>query len=246
VKAVNLIPTDARKGGAGISSSVQLVNYGLFGALAVGLVLVTLYVLASNSVSSQQAKLTDLRAQVTQAQSEVSQLGSYASFQKLASSRIQTVEGIAATRFDWHKALTGLSRVVPANTSLQSLVATAAPGASAGGNAGGTPNNLRSAISNPAFELVGCTSTQDDVARLMSRLRLVEGVSRVTLGDSQKTAGATPGAAISGAPGSATAAVGCGPDKPSFDIVVFFQPLTGAGPQGATSLGTVTTTGGVR
>jgi Tfp pilus assembly protein PilN len=242
VKAVNLIPAEARKGGG--SSASQFASYGLFGVLAAALVLVTLYVLASNSVSSRQAQLTGLRAQVSQAQAQVAQLGSYASFQKLAATRIQTVEGIAATRFDWHTALTDLSRVVPANTSLQSLVATAAPGASAGGAAASSAGNLRGAISTPAFELAGCTSSQDDVARLMSRLRLVDGVSRVTLGDSQKTnpAQATGNSPAAGQNGAAP--VGCGANKPTFDIVVFFQPLAGAGPTGATSLGTVTTSGG--
>lgn len=243
MKAVNLIPSDARKDG-GISSSYQIVHYGLFGVLAAALALVTLYVLAGNSVSSRQAQLTSLQAQVAQAQSEVTQLGTYASFQKLAATRVQTVEGIAATRFDWHTALTGLSRVVPADTSLQSLIATAAPGASAGGSASGSAGALRGAVSTPAFELAGCTSTQDDVARLMSRLRLVPGVSRVTLGASQKSSAATSGTTVSGSGGAGPQ--GCGPNKPSFDIVVFFQPLTGAGPTGATSLGTVTTPGGAK
>jgi Tfp pilus assembly protein PilN len=176
----------------------------------------------------------------------VSRLGSYASFQKLASTRVQTVEGIAATRFDWNTALTGLSRVVPANTSLQSLTATVAPGASAGGTGGGSSASLRGAISSPAFELVGCTSSHDDVARLMSRLRLIEGVTRVTLGDSVKSGRSQSGAGVSSAAGSSGSAVGCGANKPTFDLVVFFQPLNGAGPQGATSLGTVTTSGGSR
>jgi Tfp pilus assembly protein PilN len=244
VKAVNLIPADSRKGGGGVTSASQIGTYGLFGLLGVALVLVTLYVLASNSISSRQAQLTNLRAEVSQAQGEAARLGSYSSFQKLASTRIQTVEGIAATRFDWHTALTGLSRVVPANTSLQSLTATVAPGANAGGTGAGGSASLRGAISSPAFELVGCTSSQDDVARLMSRLRLIDGVTRVSLGDSVKSGASQSGTGVSSGGGSSGSSVGCGANKPIFDIVVFFQPVTGAGPQGATSLGTVTTSGG--
>jgi Tfp pilus assembly protein PilN len=243
VKAVNLIPADARKGG-GATSSFQIANYALFGLLAAALALVTIYVLASNSVSNRQAQLTGLRAQVTQAQTEVARLGGYASFQKLAGTRLQTVEGIAATRFDWHAALSDLSRVVPSNTSLQSLTATAAPGASTGGGStGGSAGSLRADIPSPAFELAGCTSSQDDVARLMSRLRAVNGVTRVTLGNSQKSAAAQGGTAVSAA-GSSGPTQGCGPNKPTFDIVIFFKALAGAGPNGATSVGTVTTSGG--
>src|SRR5947209_11066911 len=101
--------------------------------LAVALVLVVLYVLASNDVSARRAQLTTLKGEVAQAQAQVTRLGSYQQFQQLAHTRITTVEGIAATRFDWHGALADLSRVVPASTSLQSLTATVAPGASVGG-----------------------------------------------------------------------------------------------------------------
>jgi Tfp pilus assembly protein PilN len=242
VKAVNLIPTDSRKGAGGVSSASQLASYGVFGVLAAALVLVTLYVLANNSITDRQSRLTNLRAEVAQAQSQVASLGNYSQFQQLAHTRIQTVEGIAATRFDWHAALADLSRVVPANTSLQSLNATVAPGASAGGGSAGAAGNLRSAISSPAVELAGCTSTQNDVARLMSRLRLINSVTRVTLGTSTKTVGAQQGSAVSSA--SASSAQGCGPNKPTFDVIVFFQPIAGAGPTGATSLGSATTSGG--
>jgi Tfp pilus assembly protein PilN len=247
VKAVNLIPADSRKGGGGSSSASQLASYGLFGILAAALVLVTLYVLANNSISDRQSRLTTLRTEVAQAQSEASRLGTYSQFQQLARTRVQTVQDIAATRFDWHSALTDLSRVVPANTSLQSLAATVAPGASAGGSGAAAAGNLRTAVSAPAFELAGCTSSQDDVARLMSRLRLIDGVSRVTLGSSTKTGPAQTGAgAPSPTSAASTPAVGCGPNKPTFDVIVFFQPLAGAGPMGATSIRTATTSGGTK
>ncbi len=243
MKAVNLIPAEARKRGGGVSSSSQLATYGLFGLLAVVLGLVVYYVTTSNTISDRQAQLTTLKAEVAQAQSRVNSLGSYTQFRQLAQSRAQTVEGIAATRFDWHSAFSDLTRVVPANTSLQSLSATVAPGATAGGSGGGgagSAGNLRSGVSAPAFELVGCTGSQDDVARLMSRLRLIDGVTRVSLGSSQKSSSAQGGASVSGSGG------GCGPDKPSFDVIVFFSPVQGAGPSGATSVGTVMTSGGTK
>src|SRR5207302_1106276 len=134
--------------------------------------------------------------------------------------------------FDWYRALSDLSKVVPANTSLQSLAGTVAPGAStAGATSGGSASSLRSAESAPAFELTGCTKSQDDVARLMSRLRLVDGVTRVTLGSAQKPGGLTGAAAVS----SSATASGCGTNAPSFDLLVFFQPLPDAGPTGVIS-----------
>jgi hypothetical protein len=75
----------------------------------------------------------------------------------------------------------------------------------------------------------GCTQTQDDVARLMSRLRLINGVQRVTLASSVKQDGGQSGAAVS-APSSgagAGASAGCGANAPAYDLVIFFTPLPG-------------------
>jgi Tfp pilus assembly protein PilN len=241
VKAVNLIPADSRKRGPSGASPFQVGTYGLLGVLAVVLGLVTFYVLTSNTVSDRKAQLTNLKAEVAQVQARVSSLGSYTQFEQMAASRVQTVQGIAATRFDWHSALSDLSRVVPANTSLQSLNATVAPGASSGAGGAGSSGPLRSDVTAPAFELAGCTASQDDVARLMSRLRLIDGVTRVTLGSSQKSASTQAGTSV-----TSSSAQGCGANKPTFDVVVFFKPVAGAGPNGATSVSTVQTSGGAK
>jgi Tfp pilus assembly protein PilN len=251
MKAVNLIPSDNRKGVAGAPSRLSFSpTYVLLGMLGVAVVFVTLYVLTGNTISSRQSQVATLQTELAQTQAQVSRLDSYSQFDQLASARAQTVREIASTRFGWYSALSDLSKVVPTNTSLQSLFGSVAPGASVssgGGGAGGAASSLRGDLSVPAFELTGCTRTQDDVARLMSRLRLIDGVARVTLGDSQKQAGTQPGATV----GSSTTSTGggCGPNTPTFDLVVFFQPLAGAGPNGAATVsaqpsGTATTTTG--
>jgi Tfp pilus assembly protein PilN len=192
----------------------------------------TVYVLTNNTISERQAKITSLQAQAAQAQAEATRFVNYTNFASLARARAQTVLTIATARFDWHAALSDLSKVVPANTSLQSLFGSVAPAASVSGSGGGSnsASSLRGDISSPAFELTGCTKTQDDVARLMSRLRLINGVTRVTLGDSVKNASAQSGAAV-----SSSGAAGCGANGPTFDIVVFFSPLPDAGAAGVTS-----------
>jgi Tfp pilus assembly protein PilN len=231
MKAVNLITKDARRGrgpavGFGISPA-----YVVLGILAVALVFVVVYVLTSNTISDRKAKLASVNAQLAAQSAEAARLAKYVQFENLAQTRVQTVRQIAAARFNWYQALSDLSKVVPANTSLGTLTGTAAPGASAGGSSGGAASSLRSDIAVPAFELTGCTKTQDDVARLMSRLRVINGVTRVTLGNSQKGGAGAAGAAV-----SPTGAGGCGASGPSFDLVVFFSPLPGAGPTGVTSL----------
>ena len=237
MKAVNLIPKDARRArglapGFGVSPA-----YLVLGVLAVALVFVVVYVLTSNTISSRKAQLANVQAQLTAQQAQAARLAKYVQFENLAQTRVQTVRQIAAARFDWYRALSDLSKVVPADTALQAITGTVAPGASAAGTTGGSASGLRGDIAAPAFELAGCTKTQDDVARLMSRLRVINGVSRVTLGNSQKP-GANGGTAASASGGG-----GCGANAPTFDLVVFFQPLPGAGPTGVTSVDAGTTTG---
>src|SRR5690349_15770709 len=174
MRAVNLIPADARGRGRssrGPSTGMQVPVYVLLGLLAAAVALVTVYVLANNSITTRTATLNNLKTQVSQEQAAVARLGDFTKFSQLAQSRIGTVRSIAAARFDWHGALSDLSKVVPANTTLQSVTGTVVPGANVGG--GGSPGtgSLRGDISAPAFELSGCTRTQDDVAKLMSQLR---------------------------------------------------------------------------
>lgn len=244
MRAVNLIPADARGRGRnrGPSTGMQVPVYVLLGFLAAAVVLVTLYVLANNSIVTRTAALNSLKVQVAQEQAAVARLGEFTKFSALAQTRVGTVTAIAQARFDWHAALSDLSKVVPANTSLQSLTGTVAPGASAGGGgAGGGTGGLRSDVSAPAFELSGCTRTQDDVARLISQLRLINGVTRVSFANSQESAGAVS------SPASGGSSQGCG-SGPTFNLVVFFQPVANAGPSGVTSVATpastTTTTGG--
>jgi Tfp pilus assembly protein PilN len=247
MRAVNLIPGDSRRGGRAGNGHSGGAVYVLLAAMAAAVVLVAVYVSATNRISSQQAQVTVLRTEAAQAQSAATKLAPYVQFAQLAQARTTTIRGIASSRFDWHAALAGLSRVVPANTSLQSLSGSVVPGVSITGSGGsGNAAELRGAIAAPAFQLSGCSDSQDDVARLISRLRLIDGVTRVSLEDSQKTTGAQTGASVSAAGSSG----GCGPNRPTFDLVAFFQPLANAGANGVTSLSTpvssTTSTGGTK
>jgi Tfp pilus assembly protein PilN len=235
VRAVNLIPDDSRRGWRGSNGRSGGSVYLLLGVLAVALALVTVYVLTNNQIADQKAKVTVLQGEAARAQGAAAQLGPYVAFEKLAQARAETVRQIASSRFDWHAALAGLSRVVPANTSLTSLVATVAPGTSVGGGGSGAASGLRSALAGPAFQISGCSGSQDDVARLISQLKVINGVTRVSLQDSQKTGGGSSGASVSAAGSSASGASGCRSGAPTFDLVVFFKPLASAA---VTSVGT--------
>ena len=97
---------------------------------------------------------------------------------------MQTVKDLANSRFDWEQALRDLSRAVPADVTIGSFKGDlgSTQGAAAGGSA------LRSALTAPAITLTGCTYSQTKVAKLMARLRNIDGVTRVSLSKSDKEA----------------------------------------------------------
>jgi len=247
MRAVNLIPADAKRGSRGPSASKGLPTYLFLGVLAVAVGLVTLYVLASNNVSQREAKVTTLQAEVAQVQAQSTSLNHYAQFSQMTQSRIGSVRQLATGRFDWHSTLTQIAQVVPKNTSLATLTGTAA---SADPTAAGTATATSTGTpTGTSIQLTGCTKSQPDVAKLMSRLRLIDGVASVTLNSSTKqesgpsTPASTPASSGSGA-GSGSG--GCGNGTPSFDMQISFAtaaaPATPAASGAATSTSTATPT----
>jgi Tfp pilus assembly protein PilN len=208
MKAVNLLPPDQRgvakataAPAAGQTSGAGA--YAVLGALAIGVVSVAGYVLAGNTVKDREAQLAGLTAREQTLQAKVGDLKPYADFAQLASARVATVMDLAGRRFDWETALRDLSRAIPANVTLSSLNGTVSSGS---GGSGGSA--LRGAINAPAISLTGCTTSQPEVAKLMARLRTVDGVTRVSLSKSAKTDVAAPAAtpAATGAAPTTTSA----------------------------------------
>jgi Tfp pilus assembly protein PilN len=230
VRAVNLVPDESRRPRVAVRAPVG-PGFAVLVLLAVAVGFVTLYVVTTNSISDRKAKLAQVQSQISQQRALVSRLAAYAAFQKAAQKRSDDVSQVATARFDWHTALSNIARVFPAQASINSLFGSASSTSSisgaSGSNIGGAAGTLRNTSPGPAVEMGGCTKTQEDVANLMSRLRVVPGVTRVTLGDSLKH------------PGSSDPATGgCG-SGPTFDLVVFFNAPPGSAPT-TTSTGTGT------
>lgn len=223
MKAVNLIPSDAPGGRGGSGSGAGVATYALLGVLAVLLVGVTAFVLTGNDVAKRRDELATLQTQATAVQRQAERLHPYVEFQTLAQARVQTVRQLGATRFDWHRAFTDLSTVLPDNVWLTSLQGTVAPGVTLEAGTSGGTSSLRSSLPNPAIEITGCTTGHEGVVRLVSRLRLLHGVERVSLADSVK-ADSAPGSSGSGGGGDSDCRHG-NASFPQFDVVVFFAPL---------------------
>ena len=226
MRAVNLLTPELRSSqkGSGTPRPSAMTTSGGIGAFAVlgALVLIVAglagSVLANNVVKHRQASLAEVSAQNAATVKRAAELKPYADFQALATARASTVQSLASARFDWEQSLRDLSRALPKRVYLSSLKGTVGGASSPGGS------GLRSAIGTvPAIELSGCTRSQPDVAKLMSRLRNVQGVTRVSLSKSEKTDAAAAGGSPGGAAGGSTAGP-CGKGSPpSFEIVVFFE-----------------------
>jgi Tfp pilus assembly protein PilN len=250
MKAVNLLPNDLR--GSSRSSTEKSVAqdepggpgaFVVLGVLAFCLVALVGYVLTTNSVKERRADLERVTAEAAAATQRAAQLKPYADFDALAESRVQTVRDLTASRFDWEQGLRDISRSIPASVTLTQL-----DGSVSSQTGGG--NTLRGAIDSPAIELKGCSNTQPSVALLMSRLRNVEGVTRVSLSKSTKP---DPGSTQQAAGPNGEARLCRNPRAASFEIVIFFelsevpatvedittspQPVAGEGEDGAPAAG---------
>jgi Tfp pilus assembly protein PilN len=223
MKAINLLPPDLRgtpKGSAPKAAAAPEEPNGIgafvvLGALALCVAAFAAYVLTTNTVKDRQAQLDATTAQSQATLRRAAELKPYADFQQMAETRIQTVKDLAASRFDWEMALRDISRTIPADVTLTSINGSISSEAAGG-------SSVRSAIAAPAVELKGCTTSQKQVAVLLSRLRNVDGVTRVTLTKSQKPEQDASSGAI--AADAATADAPCGPGRPpEFEVVMFFE-----------------------
>jgi|HubBroStandDraft_2_1064218.scaffolds.fasta_scaffold00113_30 hypothetical protein len=242
MRAVNLLPVEQRTGqsvGAGRSQGGAYAVLALVGGVAL---MAFLYGQAKHQVSSRRAHAAALTAQAQQAQAAAERLAPYTSFVALRDQRMQAVETLIASRFDWAHVLHEFGRVLPSDASISSLTgtigssATATPSVSTAAPSTATPSTSTSSSASaastatpvasatppgsvPTFTLAGCATSQTAVALTLQRLRLIDGVKEVTLQSS--TAGSTnsSGSAVAG---------GCSGHDASFNAQVSFDPLPSA------------------
>jgi Tfp pilus assembly protein PilN len=153
--------------------------YLLLAGLAALVLLATLWALAGKQVGDRDAKLTRVNAEAAAAEQRATDGAPYVAFAKLARDRVNTVTTLSATRFDWAHAMREVGRVLPADVWLTGM-----SGASGADSAPPTPGT--SAAPAPTITLLGCTRSQAKVARLMARLRAIDGVRKISLKTSEK------------------------------------------------------------
>jgi Tfp pilus assembly protein PilN len=225
MRAVNLIPTDERRRVAG--GGTGLAVYLVLGVLALVVALGAAFALANRSISDRRSELANVQARAKAVANEAAALQAYTSFSALSARRSETVRSLAASRFDWSHALREVARTIPSSAWLTGMRATVTPTTAV---AGGVTDPLRASLAVPAIELMGCTTSQDRVAGVISSLRRVDGVQRVSLSSSEKLQAAASGASRAGATGQASSE-DCRNGSshfPKFSMTLFFAPASGA------------------
>ncbi|HEV7769836.1 MAG TPA: hypothetical protein VGO66_04140 [Solirubrobacterales bacterium] len=198
--------------------------YIVVGALLAAVAAVTVLVVTDNQISDREAEVTRLQTETAETEAETAELSAYIQFHQAATQRIETATNLANSRFDWESPMRQLSLVLPDDVRLTSLTGTVKPGVSVDGAAS---ISLRESIAGPALEMEGCAAGQEAVARFVSVLKEIEGVTRVGMQSSELP--------VEGAEGSGAVAAsgGCEQDtlEAKFQIVVAFDaapiPATG-------------------
>ncbi len=238
MKAVNLIPAAQREGASVGAGRSEGGAYALLALVAGVALLAVLYGKANHDLSSRRAQAASFTAQAQNAQAQASQLASYTSFVALRDSRTQAVDTLVASRFDWAHVFHEFGRTVPAGVSFNSLAgtigsasatATLATKAVTSSTPASTATPVTSATppgSVPTFTLAGCAVTQSTVAQMLQRLRLIDGVSEVSLQSSTAASSGSSGGSGGGCPGH----------DPSFSVTITFAALpTPTAPTASTS-----------
>ncbi len=226
MKAVNLIPAEARRGAGGHAGRSGGAAYIVLGALAALVLMAGLYVSSSSKVKDRKAELATLQAQATAAETQAASLKSYTDFASLRAARVATVQSIAGSRFDWSGTLHEVARTIPSDVWLTALRGTVSPDVSVQG--GAASNALRQSVSAPALEILGCTTSQPNVSRMIAAMRQVDGVRRVSLLSAIKND------AGQGAGGGAGDCTQGSAKYPKFQLVIFFDPKPAAALPAAT------------
>lgn len=224
MRPVNLLPPDERPGARRPLRGGPLA-YIVLGALLAALAGVIVLVVTNNQISDRTTEIEGLKTEIAAAETRAAEASAYVQFHQVSEKRAATVANLADSRFDWEKVMRQLALVLPRDVWLTNLTGTVKPGISVNG---GASVGLRESISGPALEMVGCASGQEAVARFVSALKEIDGVTRVGMQSSE-----LPG---SGG-GTVSASGGCQTRKfiAQFQLVVAFDaaPIPSTGGEAA-------------
>ena len=228
MRAVNLIPADARSGGgAGLAGRSGGAAYLLLGGLATLVAMAALWAMTTSGIAGKRAEVAQLDQDIARLAARAEGSASPGDVQAVRVARTAAVRALVSARVDWAATLDAIGRTLPADTTLDTLDASAA----------GPPTDTAGAAAQPAgaalgagpvVQIGGCAPSQRAVAALMPRLRTIPGVGSVQLVSSVVDPG-SPG----GSGGAATSTEPC--RGATFQMALAFAPAAGAAAVAATT-----------
>lgn len=221
MRPVNLIPPEDRRGDSAPLRTGPLA-YIVLGALVVVLAGVAMLVLTGNQISERKDEVAALEREDAAATQRAQELAVYTQFRGVSEQRVATVQSLADSRFDWERVMRELALILPDDVGLTEL---SANGAGGEGSEGGEESGEASlgGITGPSLSMSGCAAGYKGVARFVTALKDIDGVTRVAVQSSTATSGST---------GSGEGECGGGGDTVQFSMVVAFDAAPVPAPEG--------------
>ena len=182
MRPVNLIPGDLGRGARG-STSRASTGYVVIAAMALLLLGVFALVSTNNQISDRESEIARLEVEEQAAAERAQKLSAFTAFRSVEELRTATVASLAQSRFDWERVMRELSLVIPESVWLVNLTGTVSSEVALENEAGVAS---RDSVEGPAVEIVGCATTQDQVAGFVSALEDIDGVTRVGIQSSAR------------------------------------------------------------
>jgi Tfp pilus assembly protein PilN len=189
VRPVNLIPKEERRSESPFAGRSGGGVYVVLGVLATAVIAVLAVVLTSNGITDRKDKVAELKRKQATAETAAAALRPYGTFVDLQQKRVETVDSLVNSSFNWGRVIRSLAKTLPSDVWLVSFKGTVAPGIeldSTGSGSGGSLEGLRANAPVPAVELIGCTYSQANVAQMMVDMRNIADVTDVVLGKSER------------------------------------------------------------
>ena len=193
--AVNLLPADARVStsdfssfGGGLQARKTLQIGGAVAIVLAGL-LVGLFVHERSVVHSKRSTLATDQARLAAMQAQVDAVRND---QQEASSRLSGVNAVVGSRMNWDRTMDELAKVLPADSVLTSLTASApVPAAAISTALAGTADATTAPTGTATLVISGSVPSYVRVAAVLDRLALLPWLSNVTLESTSKSADGT-------------------------------------------------------
>jgi Tfp pilus assembly protein PilN len=180
MRAFNLLPSEEARAAQEKKSPVPYVLVALAGVLVFA-ALAAFYLMAGAEVTSNQAKVDDLRAELAVYAAQAEQPQADDPTEALAAERLGRTNALSsalATRLAWDRVLRELALILPEDAAVDTIEATSPAAFNATTAVPGQPT--------VNFTMVGGTDSQASVAELLARLSVIPEFENVALKVSQR------------------------------------------------------------